>query len=73
LFDWNTSLLQVNHYLGSWERYSGRVDNRRSREAFDERSSLLHGNNCKARMYEWIPNFFQQVGLERAKQLLRPV
>lgn len=71
LFDWNTSLLHVNHYLGSWERYSKRVDSRRSRKAFDERASLVHGNNCNTLMTEWIPTFFQQVGLEQAKQLLQ--
>jgi hypothetical protein len=70
-FHWNSSPIVVNHYLGSWERYSKRKDSRRSREAFEERASFNNGNNCDTRMHEWIPVFIQQVGLERAHELLQ--
>jgi hypothetical protein len=70
LFDWNGSPISVNHYFGSWERYSRRKDGRRSREAFEERAFLDDGNNCNAQMHEWLPRFVRQVGLDRARELL---
>ena len=37
--------VSVNHYLGSWERYSGRSDNRRSREVYDAKASVNRGQD----------------------------
>ena len=71
LFDFNESILQVNHYLGSWERYSARTDERRSREAFEERAYFSDGVSCDDRLWEWFPRFVNQVGMDRARDLLR--
>ena len=35
----------VNHYLGSWERYSGRSDDRRSRDVYDAKASANRGRD----------------------------
>ena len=35
----------VNHYLGSWERYSGRSDNRRSRDVYDAKAGVNRGRD----------------------------
>jgi hypothetical protein len=71
LFDFNQSILQVNHYLGSWERYSARPDERRSREAFEERAYFSHGVSCDDRLWEWFPRFVNRVGMDRARDLLK--
>jgi len=35
----------VNHYLGSWERYSGRRDSRRSRDVYDHKAGASRGHD----------------------------
>ena len=71
LFDFGESILQVNHYLGSWERYSARIDDRRSRRAFEERAYFSDGVSCDDHLWEWFPQFVDRVGsVERARDLL---
>jgi hypothetical protein len=60
----------VNHYIGSWERYSSRTDARRSRHEWEKRAFLTNGNSCDQKVFEWFPRFVQQVGLARSKFLL---
>lgn len=35
----------VNHYLGSWERYAGRNDNRRSKDVYNAKADAHHGHD----------------------------
>jgi len=42
----------VNHYLGSWERYVGRNDTRRSRRAYDFKAFVNYGKDT------WIQSWF---------------
>jgi len=37
--------IAVNHYLGSWERYSGKSDKRRSREKYDAKAVVSRGKD----------------------------
>ncbi|GAX13750.1 hypothetical protein FisN_30Lh036 [Fistulifera solaris] len=62
----------INHYLGSWERYSARSDPRRNREEWEKRAFVDDGSpTCESGVYEWLPRFVEQVGGEaRARYLL---
>jgi len=64
------ALIHVNHYLGSWERYSARKDVRRSREAFEERAYFSHGLACEMSMQDWFLKFVDKFGVDKAKALL---
>jgi hypothetical protein len=70
-FGFDESILQVNHYLGSWERYSARSDARRSRLAFEERAYFSDGVSCDDHLWEWFTRFSDRVGsIGRARDLL---
>ena len=58
----------VNHYLGAWERYSGRNDTRRSRELYDAKASVRRGMDDGLRL--WLKGFCQNVGVDVAVALL---
>lgn len=58
----------VNHYLGSWERYSGRNDKRRSRDKYDLKASVNRGHDDGLRM--WLHGFVNTMGRETAMKLL---
>ena len=60
--------LSVNHYLGSWERYYSRNDTRRSRRAFDWKANVQDGRDDW--ISPWLDGFVDDVGLERARDLL---
>lgn len=60
--------ISVNHYLGSWERYSGRADNRRSRSKYKRKASVAYGQDHG--IQPWLSGFVNGVGLEKAKRLL---
>ncbi len=62
----------INHYLGSWERYSARSDPRRNREEWEKRAFVDDGSPaCDSGVYEWLPRFVERVGGEaRARYLL---
>jgi hypothetical protein len=67
------SLLRIHHYLGSWEQYSARVDDRRHRGAFDKKASpaTAYGPNYDIR--PWLRKFVAKVGLQKAQFLLEGV
>jgi hypothetical protein len=60
--------IAVNHYLGSWERYSGRNDLRRSREKYDMKASVNRGHDDGIRL--WLRGFVQSMGTTQATKLL---
>lgn len=60
--------IAVNHYLGSWERYSGRQDKRRSREKYDAKANQRRGTDDGIR--PWLRGFVETVGDQKAKALL---
>ena len=62
------SLLRVNHYLGSWEAYTARIDIRRSREVFNYRANTDHGPSYDIR--PWLESFVNGVGTKEAIRLL---
>ena len=66
------AIFYVNHYIGSWERYSSRHnDARRNRDEWEQRAYLSDGRSCDKQIHEWLPEFVEQVGgLETAKRLL---
>lgn len=65
-----TSLFYINHYVGSWERYSSRLDDRRSCTAWMRRAYFDQGHSCEQRIHEWFPKFVLKMGTEQAKYLL---
>lgn len=60
--------IAVNHYLGSWERYNGRKDKRRSRDVYDAKASVSRGKDDGVRL--WLKGFVNTMGMERASKLL---
>jgi hypothetical protein len=60
--------IAVNHYLGSWERYSGRQDKRRSRAKYDTKANQRRGVDDGVR--PWLKGFVDLVGIDLAVELL---
>jgi len=60
--------LAANHYLGSYERYSGRSDKRRSREIYDKKAQVNDGADNGTQ--QWLHGFVDSVGVQTAKKLL---
>ena len=60
----------LNHYIGSWDRYSSRNDSRRNRKEWEKRAFLKAGNSCDKGVHSWFPRFIDKVGLDRARFLL---
>jgi hypothetical protein len=60
--------IAVNHYLGSWERYSGRNDKRRSRDKYDMKATVNRGHDDGLRT--WLSGFVESVGPINAAKLL---
>ena len=60
--------IAVNHYLGSWERYSGRNDKRRSRDKYDLKATVNRGHDDGLRT--WLHGFVESVGPINAAKLL---
>jgi hypothetical protein len=66
-----TSPFYFMHYVGSWERYSSRSDDRRTIESWKKHAFLNDSTACCAEeVHRWLPRFVDQVGLDRAKFLL---
>ena len=65
---YETALFRVHHYLGSWERYSGRNDSRRSREAFDTKNFVNDGSDDS--ITSWFDEFIDRFGPKQALDLL---
>ena len=60
--------IAVNHYLGSWERYSGRQDRRRSRAVYDAKANQRRGRDDGVR--PWLRGFVRAIGRDTAAKLL---
>jgi len=60
--------IAVNHYLGSWERYAGRNDKRRSRAVYDRKANVRRGRDDGNRL--WLKGFLKTVGFDVARNLL---
>ena len=64
----------INHYIGSWERYSSRPDGRRNRQEWEQRAFVDDGSpDCNAAGMEgWWQRFQELVGgPETAARLVR--
>lgn len=62
--------LAVNHYIGSWERYSGRNDKRRSKTVYDKKTDVAKRGRDD-RTQTWLMGFVNSVGIDIAKILLK--
>jgi hypothetical protein len=60
--------IAVNHYLGSWERYSGRQDKRRSRAKYKTKANQRRGVDDGVR--PWLKGFVDLLGIDLAVELL---
>jgi len=60
--------IAVNHYLGSWERYSGRQDKRRSRSVYNAKANQRRGKDDGVR--PWLQGFVRAMGHGIASRLL---
>ncbi|GKY91620.1 hypothetical protein MPSEU_000133900 [Mayamaea pseudoterrestris] len=58
----------VNHYIGSWERYSGRNDQRRSRLVYNQKAHQTYGKDDGVR--PWLSGFVKQFGAQKTAMLL---
>jgi Glycosyltransferase family 92 len=64
--------LGVNHYLGSWERYSRKDDKRRSKLVYDYKNQQATAMNVYDNDTQpWLDGFIKSVSQETAAQLLR--
>jgi len=61
--------ISVNHYLGSWERYSRKADKRRTREQYDAKASHQRDKTDTVAT-EWLSGFVDSVGLPASRTLL---
>ena len=66
---YETGILNVNHYLGSWEQYSARVDVRRDRAKFDVSAFVNFGIDFQ--MQGWLKRFVTKVGAEKSRMLFQ--
>jgi hypothetical protein len=62
------AVLYLNHYIGTWERYSSRQDSRRNRREWQQRAYFDEGVSCDN--FVWFPRFVEQMGSRRAQFLL---
>jgi hypothetical protein len=66
--DINQQPIAVNHYLGSWERYSARKDKRRSRAAYQAKARWSKEKDDGMR--PWLQGFVNAIGEPDASYLL---
>ena len=68
----NKSPFYLMHYAGTWERFSSKGDARRGFDQWKELADVSDSTSCcQQEVYRWLPRFVDQVGLDRAKYLLR--
>jgi hypothetical protein len=60
--------IAANHYLGSWERYSGRQDSRRNRANYEAKAFSQREVDDGVR--PWLTGFVNAMGKDMAGQLL---
>ena len=58
----------ANHYIGSWERYGSKRDDRRNQAAYESRASANEGAFDGIR--PWLQDFTDSMGVARATALL---
>jgi len=62
------------HYAGGWKRFQSKGDKRRTIIQWKELAAVSDSTSCcQEEIYRWLPRFVDQVGLDRAKFLLRKV
>jgi hypothetical protein len=66
--DFRKQPIAVNHYLGSWERYNGRQDERRSRSIYNLKASANREKDDG--VIPWLKGFVQSMGYRDASKLL---
>lgn len=66
---YESGLLRVHHYLGSWEQYSFRSDVRRNRDKFDNFAYVNYGSDYQ--LQSWLKRFVEIVGVENSQELLK--
>ena len=65
------AVFYLNHYIGSWERYSSRSsDRRRNRQEWEQRAYFNDGIACETKIHQWLSRFVALVGEARARVLL---
>jgi hypothetical protein len=71
LFDKQSKFpLTVNHYIGSWERYSHRSDARRSRQQYDVNARVTADGKDDGWIDGWVSSFVKEHGIATASRLL---
>lgn len=58
----------ANHYLGSWERYNGRQDSRRSRATYDAKAFWQKEVDDGTR--PWLKGLIRDMGQDKVIELL---
>lgn len=66
---YDTGILRVQHYIGSWDEYSSKSDVRRSRSKFDE--TAWENDGIDYQLQGWLKRFLFTVGEERGRLLLQ--
>lgn len=66
--DFRKQPISVNHYLGSWERYNARQDERRSRSIYNMKASA--NREIDDGIIPWLKGFVQSMGFRDASKLL---
>jgi hypothetical protein len=61
--------LTVNHYLGTYERFSARIDPRRNRKLYDAKANIKEGKDDYW-INSWLPSFIEEHGADRVFELL---
>lgn len=66
---YETGIFRVQHYIGSWEAYSGKNDPRRSKERFEKFASVNEGSDYQ--LQSWLVKFSEKIGVAKSKELLK--
>jgi len=65
---YETGIFRVQHYIGSWEAYSGKNDSRRSKERFELFDSVNEGSDYQ--LQSWLVKLVEKIGVAKSKELL---
>jgi hypothetical protein len=67
-YSYHKQPIAANHYLGSYERYSGRSDKRRNRAIYDKKALVNAGTDDGTLL--WLQGFTDHIGDDLAAKLL---
>jgi hypothetical protein len=67
-YSYHKQPIAANHYLGSYERYSGRSDKRRNRAIYDKKALVNAGTDDGTLL--WLKGFTDHIGEDLAAKLL---